>query len=476
MRRSRSILLLVGGVYLVVIAVFAVWMDRRFRMLSSDALSASVGLIGRELATALSAAPGPILPTGAESRARLKSLVAEMTNRSESVRSLDVVDRDGRVVASDNSRLVGTQAAVVEEVLGDGERTRMRVPESALSPEAIYELYLPLVRDEKVVGYLRMAIASTVLSRLFAYQREQLLIWTAISLGAMTLLAVVLQQQFHRRGAAVARGLEAMISGRVTLPPVSDVAFSRVFEEAGRLAQQMRDADGATRERMVDQVVGLTRLHGALAHELKAPLHAMVLNVELLERALGRSEGSVGDGTARYLTVIKSEIGRLERSVNALGPEEARPSWEVVDLAEIVRGIADLLRAPAQAQGITITVGAEQRAPVFGFRDRLRQVVLNFANNAIDAMPDGGRLDLEVETSSHGWLVRVRDTGEGIPSAVLDRLEAGPVTTKDTGSGVGLYLARAIVEAHGGAIDLSTTVGAGTCCEIVLPAAEGEPT
>lgn len=468
-------MVLVGGVYLVVIVLLAAWMDRRFRILSSDALAASVRLIGRELAAALAAAPGPVLPTDAESRTRLKRLVEQMTDRSESVRSLDVVDGTGRIVASDDPQLLGRQAASPEEALRNGHAPYLRVPESALAPAATYELFLPIERNERTVGYLRMAIASSVLSRLFAHQREQSRIWSAVSLIAMALLALTLQFQFYRRGTAAARTLERMISGRVVLPPVRDAAFARVFEEAGRLATQLRKADGVSSEQRADWVVGLTRLHSALAHELKAPLHAMILNVELLERALGRADEPELRET-RYLRVIKDEIGRLQRSVTALGAEESAARWELVDVVEVVRSVGELLRAPARERGIEVYVAANGSALVSGFRDRLRQVVLNIANNAIEATASGGRLDFEVEAVREHWRVRVRDTGRGMSEDVLGRLGDGPVTTKETGSGVGLYLARAIVAAHGGKIEVMSAVDVGTCCDIYLPRANrGEP-
>ena len=473
MRRSRSSLLEVGGVYLVVVAGLAWWMNQRSRSASAASVAASVRVIGRELQAALRAMPGPMLPGDPSARLRLKQLVSELTDESSSVQSIDVVKADGTIVASDDFDLVGTRVEPVTAALGAAGEYRLRVPQDALGEDAVYELFLPVVAEGEIEGYLRMSIVSAALVELFAYQRNQFLVSSALGLGALSVLALIMQQHFYRRGDAIADELKSLISGSVTLPPIHDRAFSRIFEETGRLVRQLREQDGSSYERMGEQVARLTRLHGALAHELKAPLHAMVLNLELLERALARvpppAEGPEERPAIRYATVLKDEVARLQRAVEALGSEDERSRWERVDLGELIRSIADLVRPQASAVGVEVTAVVEPRALVMGFRDRLRQVLLNLANNAIDAMPGGGRLSFTLVGSAASWCVRVQDTGGGFPEEVLKRLEAGPVTTKETGSGVGLYLARAIVEAHGGQIRVASAAGDGAACEIELP-------
>jgi len=474
MIKSRSILLLVGGAYLVVIIGLAAWMDRRLRTVSANAFAASVHRIGREIASALAASPGSILPTDNAARLQLKALVAELTGRSELVQSIDVVKRDGTILASDDRALVGTRTRSVADVLGSNDEVKLREPRRALAPEAVYELIVPLVRDEEVAGYLRLAIANAAMSRFIAHQRTQLAIVGAIGFVALVLLTLVLQQQFYRHGTAVARTIEGVLSGTVALPPVRDAAFSRVFEAAGRLAGQLRErGNDASNREMAVQAAGLSRIHSALAHELRAPLHAMVLNVELLERALDRAEESRIRDSARYVRVIKAEIDRLQRAVVALGADGAAAEWQSVDLAEIIRGVGDLMAPSAAAQGIAVEIDTRVAAPVMGFRDRLRQVILNLANNAIDAMPDGGRLRISVGAEENAWVVSVADTGVGFSADTLAHLSDGPVSTKASGKGIGLYLARAIIEAHGGRIRVASTEGKGTCCEIELPCARG---
>ncbi len=110
-------------------------------------------------------------------------------------------------------------------------------------------------------------------------------------------------------------------------------------------------------------------------------------------------------------------------------------------------------------------------APVVlvGYRDRLKQSFLNIAVNALEALPAGGLMKMDMETEVSQVIVRVSDTGPGIPEALLDRIYDRDFTTKGTGSGIGLYVARVLVEMHGGEIRVESREGQGTEVEVRLP-------
>jgi signal transduction histidine kinase len=108
---------------------------------------------------------------------------------------------------------------------------------------------------------------------------------------------------------------------------------------------------------------------------------------------------------------------------------------------------------------------------VRGYPDRLRQAFLNVAVNALEAMPRGGRLTLEARRDGTQARIAVRDTGPGIPAATLQRVYDPDFTTKDGGSGIGLHVARAVVELHGGEIGVESEPGRGTDVLVVVPLA-----
>jgi signal transduction histidine kinase len=109
---------------------------------------------------------------------------------------------------------------------------------------------------------------------------------------------------------------------------------------------------------------------------------------------------------------------------------------------------------------------------LLGHRDRLKQALLNVAVNALEAMPHGGRLEFEMAAARGAARIAVADTGPGIPAELLDRVDEWDFTTKDEGSGLGLYMARALVSLHGGQLRVQSPPGGGTRVEIGLPLLE----
>lgn len=223
------------------------------------------------------------------------------------------------------------------------------------------------------------------------------------------------------------------------------------------------------------QMRGLTRFYTAFAHDLRAPLNAMVMTLELLKVTLAAREQDPGlaeEKCARYINVLNEEIQRLNRQVKTLLSHTAPPSGERrdLDLRGLVQDLQDLLAPQAKRQKVTVvTRWPEEPVRLIGYADRLKQALLNVLINALEAMPEGGELQLKIALSDKVAHLVVRDSGAGIPPEVLDSIFEMQFTTKTSGTGVGLFVARSVVEAHGGSISVRSSPGAGTELRIELP-------
>jgi signal transduction histidine kinase len=146
---------------------------------------------------------------------------------------------------------------------------------------------------------------------------------------------------------------------------------------------------------------------------------------------------------------------------------------EPVRLADVVARAVDLYRDVADAKGIGLQVALTDDV-VVGDRTRLEQVAANLIDNAVKYTPTGGRVDVEVGRDAGQAVLRVRDTGAGIPADELpriwDRLFRGDASRAERGLGLGLSLVRAIVEAHGGTVSAVSEVGRGSTFEVRLKA------
>jgi signal transduction histidine kinase len=219
-----------------------------------------------------------------------------------------------------------------------------------------------------------------------------------------------------------------------------------------------------------DRLAAISRVSGGVAHEVKNPLNAILLHVEVAKAKLARGDTDVQP----QMEIISREILRLDRVVKTFldftKPVELNLS--TAPLQELVSEIVDLARPQADAAKIRVNVVQEaEGVEVRVDRDLLKQAVLNVVVNAIEAMPQGGELRFEALAGEDTAEIRVSDTGAGIPDELRDKIFRLYFTTRKEGSGIGLAMTFRIVQLHDGTIDFTSEPGKGTTFFIRLPIA-----
>jgi signal transduction histidine kinase len=218
-------------------------------------------------------------------------------------------------------------------------------------------------------------------------------------------------------------------------------------------------------------------LASGLAHEIKNPLSTMTITLGLLREELESGRGDP-DRSLRRVKVLEREVTRLEEILANFLQFAGRSRLErrPTDLNGLVAEVLDFINPAALKKGIEVRHHLSPAVPAMALdRDRLKQALLNLVINARDAMD--GRGELLVQTSVAGGAVRVdvTDTGPGIPPEVLPRIFEAYFSSKKTGTGLGLPIARRIVEEHGGVLEVFTEPGKGTRFTIWLPAPAAGP-
>lgn len=219
-----------------------------------------------------------------------------------------------------------------------------------------------------------------------------------------------------------------------------------------------------------DRLAAISKVTSGVAHEVKNPLNAILLHVEVAKAKLAKGDTDVG----QQMQIISSEILRLDRVVRTF-LDFTRPvelNLTAVPLGGFVGEIADLARPQAAAANIRVEVrhetsGVEVRVD----RDLLKQALLNIVVNAIEAMPTGGALTIGAGVGGEMAEIRVADTGRGIPPELREKIFRLYFTTKQGGSGIGLAMTFRIVQLHDGTIDFTSEPGKGTTFLIRLPIA-----
>ncbi len=268
---------------------------------------------------------------------------------------------------------------------------------------------------------------------------------------------------------------------------------------AGRVASVVDRLQESQQELLRrEQMTAVGQLAAGMAHELRNPLTTMKI---LVQTAL--EDGPEGRIEGHDLTVLEEEIGRQERSLKALvdfaRPPKPRPRR--FDAAAMLGHTAKLCLAQAERQGIHICQDLPaEAAEIIGDSEQIRQVYLNLLLNAFDAMPSGGEVHISASTEttgvrplvlpfndvakqgadgdsavSPGWLVvRIADTGPGIPTELGERIFEPFVSTKETNSGLGLPVCSQIVLVHGGRLTGANRQEGGAEFVVELPLAPSE--
>ncbi|MBI4561378.1 MAG: hypothetical protein HY724_04980, partial [Candidatus Rokubacteria bacterium] len=296
----------------------------------------------------------------------------------------------------------------------------------------VFEVVRPLALDGARLGLLRIALSTEPMERV---RRENL-------------------------RSALALGLAVLLAGALGM----GVIFYTQYRHLGEV--RALEAEVQRRERLS----ALGNLAAAVAHEVRNPLNAISVGLQRLREEF-RPAGDEAE-YSRFVDLMQGEVRRLnaivEEFLSLARPLALKP--ESVGVGELLQEVTALVRADAEARGVRLALRVSPDLQAARLDpDHMKQVLLNLILNALEAMPGGGTLTISASPFKESLLLSVEDTGDGVPSDLLPRIFEPYVTTKARGMGLGLPIARRIVEAHGGRIEVETQPKQGSRFTITLP-------
>jgi len=223
---------------------------------------------------------------------------------------------------------------------------------------------------------------------------------------------------------------------------------------------------------VAERMATVGRLSLKVAHEVRNPISAIELNAEMLGEVVRAGGGAEREEAAALVAAIRDQV----RTLDALTEEYLtfarfpRPHFEEESVNDLILELGDFVRPVAARQGLRLRVDGDPAAPPLEIdRGLLRQAILNLLKNGLEALSRGGELAVASRWTGEAVEITVADTGPGIAPEVGARLFEPFFTTKPQGSGLGLSIARQIVEEHGGALVWANRPEGGACFTIRLP-------
>ena len=290
-----------------------------------------------------------------------------------------------------------------------------------------------------------------------------------------TRLGKTLQDAFNSRKALVKEDVRTETGRRI------QASLEFIHDEMGRQGLgalvTLRDLESMeeieSELELSRRMAAIGRLTSGVAHEVKNPINAIVVHLELLRNKLGDPNAP----GIRHLEVIEAEIRRLDRVVQTLvdfsRPVELRLREQ--DLRAVISDLLALATEELSTRNVLLIDHMPAKAVMANVdADLLKQAALNVIENGAQAMPEGGKLEVSLEVDRKSAIIRIADEGVGIPDEILDRIFDLYFTTKSGGSGIGLAMTYRILQLHHGGIEVQSREDRGTEFRLRIPLAATE--
>ena len=321
----------------------------------------------------------------------------------------------------------------------------------------LVQLYIPSVDPGKLLSLSIWIISFSTL---------------ALLAGAMLAYAIVKPIRNIVEKAEETVGEEVRLEGGNEIESLK-IAFEKLMASLrDRLSHDEREQADRIRDkiRRVEHLTNLGLLSLGLAHEIRNPLGYLRGLVELMDRELEE-----GDQRKRYTEVIIQGIDRLDRLVEKLLTLARLDQIELepVPVEEVLGDSLSILSEKLSSKRIELSWDQDGRHDVPADRVKLRHLFLNLLDNAVEATPEGGRIEIRVEPTDTTVKVHIRNTGSYIPPEERERIFEPFYTKRKGGTGLGLFIARQIALAHSGDITVDSDPQLGTTFTVELPASKG---
>jgi signal transduction histidine kinase len=413
---------------------------------------------------------------------------------SAALLEINVAGQDGNILASSNPSRIGQPLAQLENFADWRSRSLYRRLVDLMVRKPDYQVVVPLGVGQQSVFTIQVVTSSVFLIDPVLPQVGTVAEVAAGSLFLSLLLAGFATSQALRPLKRIEATIDRIAQGDYHgEEPRRQERRSREFvaleSKLNLLGQKYSGArqDNTLLKRSLDdkiasmasqfdvasRLAAISRISGGVAHEIKNPLNAISLRLDLL-RAHAETQQ---DGLIPEIDILSNEVRRLDRVVKTFldfsRPLEVR--FADVDLAALAGEVANLMTPQARASGVEMQFEAPaEPALMRGDADLLKQAILNLVTNALEAMKNdgkgGGVLRLKAERPGDTVAVEITDNGPGIPPGVRDKVFQLYFTTKERGSGIGLALTYRAVQLHNGTVDFTSELGRGTTFRLQFPA------
>ena len=391
----------------------------------------------------------------------VKGLMQAFVHRSASIEAMWVVNAAGRLLyTSVEGERAGTP--ISESVMDKLRRGETVIDSKQQGNTTAYDIWVPLQMPKGVrsPGGLRLWLNPADWTGLLSGLWSQLTLLFGLGAGVALVAAMLTTALYTRRFRLISETLRQAEAGTYAARPeyASHDEVGASLDLIDRLVMKQRKNVGT-----LAPVQKLAIAARTLAHEVKTPLNALAIHLEVLRGKIA-TQDQQDDQSQRSITALDASVRQVDRLVRDFTDYSSPVTMDrkTIDVAEVLHTSLEAVGSACAAKKINLTKELESGPwRLQGDATRLRQTFDNLLRNAMEAQPDGGEIHVQANSMANRVTVDISDAGPGVPPERREEMFEFGKTTKAGGSGIGLPLSQLIIESHGGSLVYQDRIGSG---------------
>lgn len=408
----------------------------------------------------------------------LKEYVSQFKKRG--VREISILNNEMEVIASSNPKKIGQKiGAKIKQGIhpqdGLGSHEVLPADDTVSESHRSYDIILPVVVGYEQLGFVHITMILDDFANILRSNNNKRLFVASIVFAIGIAVSIFLSVRYVKPINELAKATQRIAEG-----DLQEIPETGARDEIGGLTRNFNEMLKGLREnkRLQERLMAaehlskIGQLASGIAHEIRNPLNFINLSIDHLRKEYQPADPQKQEEFDGMMLNIKAEISRLNSMIGSFldygKPLALRP--EKVFVEDIIKEALTIAERMICEQKLELKADYSKDIPALNIdRQQVKACFINIILNAIQAMPCGGRLSVNTSFADGFAVVKIEDTGEGIQEEHLAKIFEPYFTTKVAGIGLGLAIAKRIVEEHGGKIAVKSVFGKGTTVSVELP-------
>lgn len=434
---------------------------------SEKALLTEIENQATELSKAIQVGVEEVTNINYSDEARLQKYLQQIN--AKGVKEISIISNTDEIIASTNPKRIGEKI----EPLKKERIIKADLGEPISKEGKVYNVILPIIAENEHYGYIHLKINAEDFSEILRSNAIKRIIATSFVFLVGIFLAIFLSFMYTKPIYNIVNAAKSITAGDLSIELKTDRKdeIGELMQSFNFLIKKLREERALEQKlREVEHLSGIAQLAKSMAHEIRNPLNFINLSIDHLKNKYSPLEAKEKETFESLITSIKHEIHRLNKLVgNFLDyGKPLKLNLKRININDMINEIVSIIQAKAEKDRININVNLEKVPEISVDPELIKTSIFNIILNAFQAISSEGTITIKTTKSDNKIMIIIEDTGIGVSKENLQKIFDPFFTTKSSGLGLGLSMAKRVVEEHGGKIFFDSVEGKGSIVTMTL--------